>query len=812
MVTHMTFLLAAFVNPALAMSGAGLAGLPILIHLLNRRRFRRIVWAAMEWLLAAQRKNARRIRIEQLLLLAIRCLIMLLIGFALARPILGAMGLFGQNRTVRLIVLDDSYSMNYDGNPATSQFAKAKAAAIQMVDLLDRDDAVAVVLSGSPARKLIGEPSYEHKTVKDAIAALRPTARGTDLGGALKLARTILNAKDVVGSKQILFIGDRSKSAWQPQPSGEGASAGEKIAPALTDLGKMSTLTFIDVGGDNPPNLAMTDLTARHEIVGIEHQVHVVATIRNFTGQRQRNLRVKFTRDPLRAAAEERKKDQIVNVPDIPDGGTATVEQLMEMADAGFHSVRAVLMGPKDEIVPEDKVAEDNERFVSIRLRRWVQVRLIDGEPPLAGRREVESEVFGLKLAFAPTVKPGLEEAEELKSYTLQPDVQPGLRPAPGWLNDVDLLVLANVDLSATAQNQQIADDLTAFVQRGGGLMIFLGKQIETARSIEAYNQLLYRDGKGVLPARLITAVGSNERVNGEQFVMEDPNHPVLADFKAKQDSLKSPQFYRHIKAMLPAKTGARVLLKYDRSGDPALVVSHFGEGRVALITSSADGDWNNFYSKVDYLPLFNQLAYQLSPAADTTRNLMVGGALAEPLTADQARINAELALELPGTTVRPAMVDKPPVRSLPREEREERKVSAVEDQTGSTTADRRQFLVRADNLDLPGLYVLKVADVPTGKDAAGRPLPADRTEQQSRFIYAVNTPAATEGELKTVAPDAIREMLGSGAKILTPEDLVEARSDLLGGTEVSRTLLYIVLALCMLETVLAQRFGHFRE
>ncbi|MDD4891485.1 MAG: VWA domain-containing protein, partial [Phycisphaerae bacterium] len=280
----MSILAAVFISPALAAAGAGLASVPIIIHLLNRRRFRRVIWAAMEWLLAAQRKNARRIRIEQLLLLLIRCLIMLLIGFALARPILGAMGLghlFGQTRTVRVVVIDDSYSMNYGKNSAATSFAKAKAAAIQLVDMLDRDDAVSVILAGSPARKLIDDPSYEHKTVKEAIQGLKPSARGTDLGGALKLARTVLDRKDSPPAKQVVLIADRSRSAWQPQATGEAGdqAPAERLGPAIEEITRRATLNMIDVGEEDPSNLAITNLIARHAVAGADHQVYINATV-----------------------------------------------------------------------------------------------------------------------------------------------------------------------------------------------------------------------------------------------------------------------------------------------------------------------------------------------------------------------------------------------------------------------------------------------------------------------------------------------------------------------------------------------------
>ena len=78
--------LAAFVTPALAWAGAGAVAAPILIHLLARRRFKRIRWAAMDFLIDAERRNRRRIRMEEWILLALRCLAVALLGLLVARP------------------------------------------------------------------------------------------------------------------------------------------------------------------------------------------------------------------------------------------------------------------------------------------------------------------------------------------------------------------------------------------------------------------------------------------------------------------------------------------------------------------------------------------------------------------------------------------------------------------------------------------------------------------------------------------------------------------------------------------------------
>src|ERR1700680_2595680 len=74
-----------FTGPVTAAAVAGGAvSIPVIIHLLNRKRFRIVEWAAMRFLLSAQKKNARRMRLEQLILLAVRCLIILILVLAMS--------------------------------------------------------------------------------------------------------------------------------------------------------------------------------------------------------------------------------------------------------------------------------------------------------------------------------------------------------------------------------------------------------------------------------------------------------------------------------------------------------------------------------------------------------------------------------------------------------------------------------------------------------------------------------------------------------------------------------------------------------
>src|SRR5438067_12727583 len=102
----------AFLNPLLLFGAAAVAS-PILIHLLNNRKVRRVVWAAMRFLQPAVQRNQRRVTLEDLILLALRCLLLIFLALALARPAFRASGAPGSRGAVTAVVLmDNSYSMS----------------------------------------------------------------------------------------------------------------------------------------------------------------------------------------------------------------------------------------------------------------------------------------------------------------------------------------------------------------------------------------------------------------------------------------------------------------------------------------------------------------------------------------------------------------------------------------------------------------------------------------------------------------------------------------------------------------------------
>ncbi len=144
------------VNPLLFVGGLIAIAAPVIIHLLNRRRFKRVDWAAMDFLVQAQRINRRRVKLEELILLLLRCLAMALIGLLLARPFLDVnpAGLFKAGQTERVIILDDSLSMAAiaDGRTSIEEAAAVLQSWVEALANDSDDDIITVVRTTDPER------------------------------------------------------------------------------------------------------------------------------------------------------------------------------------------------------------------------------------------------------------------------------------------------------------------------------------------------------------------------------------------------------------------------------------------------------------------------------------------------------------------------------------------------------------------------------------------------------------------------------------------------------------------------------------
>src|SRR5512132_16568 len=176
--------------------GVAAVAVPIVIHFFNRRRFHRVVWGAMRFLRASVERNQRRMRIEDLILLALRCLLLALLALALARPAFKNAGseFLGQSKVTGVIILDNSESMGMSDGTAT-RFEKARQAAEQALETMPAGSATAVLLASDIVIGVIPEPTFDFNLARKALREAPLTDRATDLLPAVQRALDTLKLR-----------------------------------------------------------------------------------------------------------------------------------------------------------------------------------------------------------------------------------------------------------------------------------------------------------------------------------------------------------------------------------------------------------------------------------------------------------------------------------------------------------------------------------------------------------------------------------------------------------------------------------------
>lgn len=184
-----------FINPILAAVGVACVAIPILIHLLMRRRRKPVMWAAMRFLLEAYKEHRRRLRLEQFLLLLARCLLIAFIAIGLGRPMLGGGSILGGRSAVTLYLLvDNSLASSARDAGGGGALDRHKAQAARLLDQLDATagDRAGLFALGGPAQAVVAPASADAAAVKGLVESLRPTDSAADLAGAISALRGLL--------------------------------------------------------------------------------------------------------------------------------------------------------------------------------------------------------------------------------------------------------------------------------------------------------------------------------------------------------------------------------------------------------------------------------------------------------------------------------------------------------------------------------------------------------------------------------------------------------------------------------------------
>jgi hypothetical protein len=581
--------------------GLGAASLPIIIHLLNRRKFREMRWAAMRFLLAAIRKNSRRIRIEQWILLAVRTLLIILVVLAMAKPYLeslGALPILAGRRTHRVLVLDGSLSMAYNAGDVT-RFEQAKTLAAQLVRDARRGDAISIVLMADPPRVVIGDPSPNHAEVLKEIEEIAQTHGGTDLEASFRAIERVLDAS-TIPQKEVVFLTDLQASSWRKRDD-DGL---RRILAKLEAHRPRSVV--IDLGKSGGENRAVNGLRLGEPIVTVDHSTLIHAVIHNYGPNRVEGLHVRLLIDG-RLGPEQPPIDLGV-------GEDQPVVFTTSFDTPGDHLVAVA--------IDDDPLKLDNRRWLAVPVREALNVLLVDGHfKPEPFQAETDYLAQALNPAATSEGSPSVIRAEVVNESQL----------SHRELAPYDAVVLCNVGQFTESEATALDD----YLKQGGGVVIFGGDQVLA----DNYNRLLFNDGKGLLPAALGPTVGDASKKDvAFSFNALDFRHPIVDEFAGESDQVKAgltrlPRTRQYHKLKLPQDSPAQVALAFD-TGDPAVIEARRFRGTVIQIATSADIGWTTWPIHTSYPPVMEKIIFEAASGRLAERNVRVGQPLDQALPA----------------------------------------------------------------------------------------------------------------------------------------------------------------------------------
>ncbi len=607
-----------FLHPTLfwtlGLPSLGVVALPVLIHLINMMRHRRVEWAAMEFLLVSQKKNRTWVLLKQLLLMLLRMAAVAAVVLLVAQPVLQNRwgNLLGGTRTHHIILLDDSFSMS-DRWEDTSAFAEAK----RVVERIGTD-AVREVnpqtftllrFSRVGRAQRSAAPDFTKQPVNaqfadqlgELLGKIKVTQTSAEPKPAVQAIAQLLGEND--GDRRVVYvISDFRTRQWE-HPADLRA---EMLR--LDEAG--AEIRLVNCVDRARPNLAIVSLAPTEGVRAAGVPWFMEAAVQNFGTAPARDVTVVLSEDGHGRPS--------ITMAEIPPGKVVKERFLVNFPQAGHHEITARL--------ESDAVSADNFRYCSIELPSDVPVLLVDGDT-----EALDARYLSWALAPGSPVKTGLRPQIETPRFLSQ-------KPLGGYAV-VNLMNIERLDSSAV-------DALEKYVAAGGGLTFFLGERSQA----KYFNDVLYRDGKGLFPVPLAKqAELLVDRLEPAPDVQVD-EHFIFRIFAAKRNTfLQTVTVERYFAVpegwRPPADSTVRVAA-HLRNGAPLMVERRFGKGRVTAFLTTAAPTWNNWARNPSFVVVLQDLQAYLSERPATDQARLVGAPL--ELSLDPATYQSQVRFTSP--------------------------------------------------------------------------------------------------------------------------------------------------------------------
>ncbi|MFI4859767.1 MAG: BatA domain-containing protein [Phycisphaerales bacterium JB063] len=581
-----------FFNIAL-LGGVFALAIPLAIHLLSKSRFRRVDWAAMFLLEQVMKQNRRRVRIEQLIMLLVRCAIPVLLALAMAQPVLtGWNKLFGDAKGSTLVLLDASYSMQASDPSAAgagvTRYDRARGEAGALLTAMPSGSEASVVRIGGGDHPLSETATAEPGRLVQLLEASEAGLGVADSTRSLRSGAEQLGEADTV-KRDLVLISDFQRLNWSA--AGGDVTGGverQRLRELLDGMEVRPNITLIPVGSEPGRNCAVSDVTLSSGTIGVGQRVQVKATLLNTGAVDAPNTPVRLIID-----GGEVEQQRVT----VKRGQTAEVLFFHRFTAGGDHTLE---VATGDDILPADDVF----RLVADVLED-LPVLLVSGD---RGRPFPENETDFLEVALEPfAATPDAPLADLVRAEVIAPEALNAEA-----LADMRVVVLANV--TRLSDPQVLA--LRIFVQRGGALLVFPGDRTDTAWMNEKLADLM--------PATLDGLSGVGLDFETPAGILDQRHdHPALALWNDPANGSLSDAEVRAWFALGPRVEGETIARL--STGHPLLTERGVGEGAVLLCATSCDADWSNLPARAFYLPFMQRLITYAATRNNPPRNIEQG-------------------------------------------------------------------------------------------------------------------------------------------------------------------------------------------
>lgn len=569
----MNFLNGFFGAPWFFWAGAICAFGPIIIHLLNRRRFRVVQWAAMDFLREALQRNRRIMQLRDIVLLALRTIVVLLLGLALAqaRCTSSAEKFDGSHPLHAVLLVDNSLSMGYQAESSLGEdlLGRAKQRAKEYIAKLPADSRVSVIpLCGS--RHALSVDPYTKEDAAEALNKIEVVDGSATVQQALNEAKKACESGPDL-DRRILLFSDQQEGNW----------AGFKPSEDLADL---PPVQVIDVSTTDYENTWISDLRVPDGLADVETPTKIVVELKHKGPAARQNLQVTLTIDGVEAASK------MVTLE--PGDGAREVSFDHVFSAYQPESGQPVQIPIKAAISP-DRLPADDERHLVLNVVAALPVVFVDqfgsGEEDVA--KNQLGETRPLRIMLAPVTSRNeaprhLVKIRHLKIGDLSRDN----------LADARLVVMAGI-----ADPGESVPLLREYVEQGGQLIVAAGAEFKTKN----WNESAWLDGAGILPVPLkLEPVGalpeeSRERVKPFTLAYESvATDPYFRLTDATDDDLRdlySEAFF--FKAVVPefnAELLAELKQRETKRLQESLALAHEAKARRdKLLAGAGSGELN---------------------------------------------------------------------------------------------------------------------------------------------------------------------------------------------------------------------------